>query len=267
MNPIGFRAPSAPEVRSQMAAELAAVGFTWMETGYDFPTEHDAGITQLAAALGFALSFHCHFVDVNLSSLVPQVRQQALAVVGADLERAARLGARVAVVHGGDIGWFDFIPEHHPDYAENQAVIDRLFPLHREALSESLAALAQRAQALGVRLVAENMYMPWEVLKHPGELDLLPPGVDMCLDFGHARVAGLSPEDFPARRVGHTHIHWNDGMYDLHKPLTGESAGAYRQAVRAIAAARPETCLLLELPPRTTDEYRQGYSALRSLLG
>lgn len=265
MTHVGFRAPTAPAVRAAMAAELAAIGFDWMEIGYDFAPDGDRQIRELARQLGLALSFHCHFVDVNLSSLVPQVREAAIALVKADLERAADLGARVAVVHGGDIGWFDFIPPDHPDYAENQAVIDRLFPLHRRALTESLSLLAERAHALGVKLVAENMYMPWEVLKEPSEVDLLPAGVDLCLDFGHARVAGLVPQAFPASRIGHTHIHWNDGQYDLHKPLVPEVAEAYRPALSDIVQARPDTCLMLELPPRSALEYRAGMEALKQI--
>ncbi|HEY3367312.1 MAG TPA: TIM barrel protein [Symbiobacteriaceae bacterium] len=263
---IGFRAPNDPGRRETYARDLAAGGFNWMEIGCDAPAEADAAAVRLAGELNLAVSLHCHFVDVNLSSLVPPVRQNAMDVIRGDLERAARLGSRVAVVHGGDIGWFDFLPLDHPDYAENQAVIDRLFPRHQEALAESLAALSGRACTLGIRLVAENMYMPWEVLKRPDEVPFLPVGVDLCLDFGHARVAGFVPEEFPAERVGHTHIHWNDGRYDLHKPLMPELAGAYRAIVTALAVSRPDTCLLLELPSRSVGDYQVGMAALTTLL-
>lgn len=266
MPPLGFRAPRDPAFRRTLAPELAALGFQWMEVGYEVAADAEAEVRDLARRLGLTLSYHCRFVDVNLSSPLAPVRSLAVALVEQDLEQAARLGAAVAVVHGGDIGWFDFLPPDHPDYAENQAVIDRLFPLHRAALAQSLGALAEVARRLGLRLVCENMYMPWEVFRHPDELALLPAGVDLCLDVGHARVAGLNPGAFPARWVGHTHIHWNDGRYDLHHPLTPANAGACAGALAAVARERPQTCLLLELPPRSAAEYRLGWTALQGIL-
>lgn len=100
---------------------------------------------------------HCHFVDVNPSSIHPQVRKTALAILRQDIEFAAQAGARLVVMHPCDIGWFDFYPPGHPLHAEGQQVVDDFFRLHTEVVAESLAELGRFAAERGILLTFENM--------------------------------------------------------------------------------------------------------------
>lgn len=271
----GFRAPSDPAVQEELAGTLAPLGFNWMEVDAPLAPDPEEArrLRALCARWGLQLSIHCHFVDVNPSALHPRVRDAAMAVLRDDLEFAAQAGARVAVMHPGDIGWFDFFPADHPLYAEGQSVVDDLFRRHTEVFAESVTELGRLAQDRGVLLTFENMYNPWDLLCRPAEMaDFLsrcsPPGVAVILDTGHARVAGYTAGDFVAAlgsRIGHTHIHWNDGKYDLHLPLSAE-AKTELNCLRELVRLRPEICLMVELPPRNPGEYVDSIAVLREIL-
>lgn len=271
----GFRAPADRTVQEELCRTLVPAGFGWMEV--DSPLQPDPDYARhlrtLAARWDLALSIHCHFVDVNLSSAHPLVRERALEILRQDIAFAAEAGARVAVVHPGDIGWFDFLPPDHPCYREAQEVIDRLAALHVEAAAAALADLGAFAAGRGVRLVFENMYNPWDILYRPGDIAAFLaryglPRVDVLLDVGHARVAGHAPAEFVTAlgpRIGHVHVHWNDGRYDLHLPVPPEAAGELA-CLRDLVRQRPDVCLMVELPPRHPGEYLDSLAVLRAIV-
>lgn len=268
----GFRAPGDRSVQESLARTLTPAGYNWMEV--DAPLQPDPDyarhLRELAGRWGLALSIHCHFVDVNPSSVHPRVRERAVEILQQDLDFAAAAGARVAVMHPGDIGWFDFFPAGHPQHAEGQQVVDDLFRLHAESFALSAEELGQYAAGRDILLTFENMYNPWDLLCRPAEmaawLDRHPlPQLAVNLDTGHARVAGFRPEEFVRNlggRIGHTHIHWNDGKYDVHLPLT-PAAAAELACLRELIRLRPEICLLVELPHRHPGEYLESLQVLR----
>lgn len=270
----GFRAPHEWTELPQNVRALRDAGFDWMEV--DTPAESSpalvAGLRRVVAETGFHLSVHAHFVDVNLSSSNAAVRQNAIAIVQRDIAFAAQIGAELVVAHPGDIGWFDFLPTDHPDYAEAQRVIDQLRVRCTAHALDSLTRCGGYAADRGVRLVFENMYCPWDVLVTPEDvseafrrerLD----NVGFILDFGHSRVAGRKPDEYVEAlggRIWHTHIHQNDGKYDVHRPL--DLTCTYGPALKALVKSNPDVTLLIELPPRSLDEYLTGLSVLKGLL-
>ncbi|MHB9144761.1 MAG: sugar phosphate isomerase/epimerase family protein [Symbiobacteriia bacterium] len=270
----GFRAPHGWVDLPENTHALRDAGFDWMEV--DAPevgtSELLTGLRRVAADNGFHLSVHAHFVDVNLSSSNATVRQNAIDIVQRDIAFAAEIGAELVVAHPGDIGWFDFLPAAHPDYAEAQRVIDQLRLQCTTNALDSLTRCGGYAADRGVRLVFENMYCPWDVLVTPEDvseafrrerLD----NVGFILDFGHSRVAGRTPEEYVRAlggRIWHTHLHQNDGLYDVHRPLA--AACTYGPALKALAESNPDVTLLIELPPRSLDEYLTGLRIVKGLL-
>lgn len=273
---LGFRTPSVRGETESLARRLAEAGYNWMEL--DAPWEPDpireAELRALAGELGIEGSVHCHFVDVNLSSPYHPVRQTALEIIKADLDFAGRIGARAAVIHPGDLGWFDFLPPEHPYFREAQDIIDRLRGRHEEALARSLEEVTRHGENLGVQLVMENMYCPWEFLTGPEEMARFLekyrfPNLGVNLDFGHALVAGYNPADYVdalGSRIWHTHLHDNDGKYDIHVPLVRGKAEYYRAALNKLIRVNPDVTLLVELGPRQAEEYLDSLAALRELL-
>lgn len=270
----GFRAPHNWTERPQYARALKDAGFDWMEV--DAPEGEDprlvSAIRNLAAETGFHLSVHGHFVDVNLSSSNTSVREHAISLIRRDVDFAAQIGAELVVVHPGDIGWFDFLPVDHPDYAEAQAVIGQLRARCTANAVDSIARCGRHAAERGVRLGFENMYCPWDVLVSSEEIarafrenELA--NVGFVLDFGHSLVAGRRPEHYVKAlgdRIWHTHIHQNDGKYDVHRPL--DAGCDYGPALKDLVAANPDVTLLIELPPRSLDEYLAGLPILKQRL-
>lgn len=273
---LGFRTSSVRGQTESLARRLAAVGYNWMEL--DAPWEPDSAregeLRALAGELGLDISVHCHFVDINLSSPYHPVRKTAVEVIKADLDFAGRIGARAAVIHPGDLGWFDFLPPEHPYFREAQDVIDHLRVRHEDALARSLEEVTRHGEKLGVRLVMENMYCPWEFLTGPGELASFLrkhrfSNLGINLDFGHALVAGYDPADYVDALGGaiwHTHIHDNDGKYDIHLPLVPGKAEHFRTGLNKLIQANPDVTLLIELAPRYPGEYLDSLTALRELL-
>lgn len=79
------------------------------------------------------------------------------------------------------------------------------------------------------------------------------PGLEFCLDLGHAALAGQQAEAFVevlGRRLTHIHAHTNDGRYNLHLPPGPEALGGF---------AQPPRTVLVELPPGGVEEYLEVY--------
>ena len=123
-----------------------------------------------------------------------------------------------------------------------------------------------------MRLVFENMYCPWDVLVSPEDVaqafrenELA--NVGFILDFGHSLVVGRRPEHYVEAlggRIWHTHIHQSDGKYDVHRSLDANCD--YGPALKGLVTANPDVALLIELPPRSLDEYLAGLPILKQWL-
>ncbi|GLV49228.1 hypothetical protein TJA_23300 [Thermus sp. LT1-2-5] len=214
-----------------------------------------------ARAMGFSLTYHARYLDLYPGSAVPEIRQASLRLLREDLERAARMGAVLVNVHAGNIPWTDYPPpglsEAHEALRAQEA---RLRREYLERAREGLARLAEQALDLGLRLTLENLPAPQEVPRTPEEMAffLEVPHLEFCLDLGHARMAGQDPKAFLAllgRRLTHVHAHSNDGRYDLHLPPLPEDLRPF--------ASSPCT-VLVELPPRSVDEYLEVRRGLAS---
>jgi sugar phosphate isomerase/epimerase len=138
-----------------------------------------------------------------IGSPMKQMRDAAVAASVEYLECFARIGVTQVTVHA-----------HWPS---------RLFTLE-EGLAwqiESIGRIAERAGALGIRMVYEPV-CGWQDTADSAQrlLDALP-RVALHLDIGHANIVGRSAAATVRRlasRLAHVHAHDNDGREDLHLP-------------------------------------------------
>lgn len=179
-------------------------------------------------------SVHTPFgAELDLSSLDEERRREALSTVLASVDLAASLGAGMVIVHGG----------------AEPILADR--PQRLSASRESVQAVAERCQALGLRLALE--YLPRTC---PGnsvaELDYLLSGLDpdlagVCLDLNHANLTqdlGTSILALSGRIIT-VHASDNDGVDERHW-LPGQGVIAWGPALRALAQARYQGPFLYE---------------------
>ena len=224
---LGYSPSTAGVLDLEDAFKLAAeLDFTFVELAWEiFEILPDAGLLErakeMSQATGVGVSVHLPFVDLNLASLVPSARQNAVERVKRALEGAAELSAICGVLHTGQNSVY------HP-LAVSYAV---------KALGESFAEFSEV-----VPIAVENLALSEQDLIHgPQALrDLTEKaGFHNCLDFGHAYVeAGRTGErdlteryfDVLGERIVHLHVHSNDGAADQHRPLSEGSLPYHRYA-------------------------------------
>jgi len=169
----------------------------------------------------FRLKYTLHGPDpVNLMD--PEHGSLHEKVLRASLEVAAEIGAEVLVYHCGHLPRVPWLPDASPELEAERAQWER----------EALARLGERAQELGVTICVENALFSRDEFR-PGDpcwaarVDYVVDhvrqvghsSVQMCLDVGHAYIAGniLGFDLVEAVRsarpyVRHLHLHDNFGL-------------------------------------------------------
>uniref|UniRef100_A0A7C2G4N3 Sugar phosphate isomerase/epimerase n=1 Tax=Thermus islandicus TaxID=540988 RepID=A0A7C2G4N3_9DEIN len=203
-----FNAEMGYEEAFRLAAELGLD----LEVAYDLhealPLPGPKDLRATGEALGVGFTLHLPFVELNPASLIPSVRKLAEERLLKALEFGEALGARVGVLHTGQV------PVRHP----------LALSLAREALERTLSALLP----LPFPVALENLALGEEdLLKGPEALKALLerfPLYGFCLDVGHALVE-LGPRgpllywEALGERLLHLHLHDNHGRRDDHLPV------------------------------------------------
>ncbi|MFN3180028.1 MAG: sugar phosphate isomerase/epimerase family protein, partial [Thermus sp.] len=172
---LGF-SPFNAEMGYEEAFRLAAELGLDLEVPYDLhevlPLPDPKSLRATGEALGIGFTLHLPFVEMNPASLIPSVRALAEERLRRALEFGEALGARVGVLHTGQV------PVRHP----------MALSLAREALEKTLSALLP----LPFPVALENLALSQEdLLRGPEELKALLdrfPQYGFCLDVGHALV-------------------------------------------------------------------------------
>jgi sugar phosphate isomerase/epimerase len=153
-------------------------------------------------------SVHAPFgPEVDLSSPNEGVRERGIAAAIRAACGCHDLGGKVIVVHCGD----EFDEEDRPARAK----------AHERSV-EPLKRIADRCASLGVRLALENLppgYLTSSTEELLSVLERFPPQqMGVCLDTGHAHIAGnlVGLVRAVAARIITTHIHDNDRSGDQH---------------------------------------------------
>lgn len=208
---LGF-SPFNAEMGYEEAFRLAAELGVDLEVAYDLhevlPLPDPKALKGTGDALGVGFTLHLPFVEMNPASLIKSVRQLSRERLLRALEFGQALGARVGVLHTGQV------PVRHP----------MALDLAREALEETLSALLP----LPFPVALENLALaPEDLLRGPEELKALLdrfPQYGFCLDVGHALVE-LGPRgpllylEALGERLIHLHLHDNHGQGDDHLPV------------------------------------------------
>jgi sugar phosphate isomerase/epimerase len=212
---------------------IGALGLDFFELAMDPPQAHYSQVRAQRRAVLAALQHHhlelvCHMPTfVYTADLTDSIRHASLEEVLSSLETAADLGAAKAVLHPGYISGLAV------------AVMQQAVAL----AMESLGAVAQRAQALGMTLCIENLFPKFRPFADPADFqrlfDLFPQ-LKFVLDIGHAHMEDKSGRriiDFIARhghRLAHVHVSDNKGRTDDHLPVGQGNIdfAAFTQALR-----------------------------------
>lgn len=228
---LGISAHIKDEAIEEVAAVASRLGARYLEIVaerfWDLPDgggkTHWRELKALVAGHGFRPTVHASYLELNLASLTPNLREAAVRQTVRCLEMAAYLEAEFLVVHAGNLN-------------RNYSVA--LLPEARDCLHESLAVLAAEAEALGVAVVVEN---GWRGENHP----IITNGVDHAavvekvgsrsvqalFDVGHANTFEVDLAEHLQRLrplLAGIHLHDNGGRFDEHLPL---GAGTVEQRV------------------------------------
>jgi sugar phosphate isomerase/epimerase len=220
-------------------------------------------VRELTRATGIAVSVHLSFVDLNLASLMPGVRENSVARTNRGLEYASEVNAIVGVLHTG------LVPMRHP----------LIMP---QALTQSLSEI----KAL-VPVALENLALDgYDLLRGPVELEAVTSkagqGFGNCIDLGHALVEGCTSEIHDGTGSGglhngltrlesyktgltnviHLHLQDNDGSDDQHHAL---GTGGINWRVQRDWLRSFQGSATLEINGAEA-EVRQSVSFLRELL-
>lgn len=209
-----------------------------------------------------AYSFHAPFADwIDITSPDQEVRRRSRDQLMKAAEAAAHIRARYFVLHPG--------PEH-PHFQEPDEIPRR----HRAV--DVLNEVSDRCRHLGVGLALENM-LPHlftgpirDLLWVVGAMTW--GGVGICLDTGHAHLAGDLPGviDKLSGHLWMLHINDNQGQRDDHLP-PGEGRIDWRNVVGRLSRIPFTGGMILEIAggpdkPGLLKRARQGRLFLRDLL-
>ena len=199
-------------------ADIAALGFDYLELSMDPPQAHYSAIRQqmnliLGALASHSMNIICHLPTfVSTADLTDSIREASLLEMFNSLEVAAELGSQKVVLHPGHIGGLGI-------YVEQTALAHA---------NNSLAAIIDRAQTLGLCVCLENMFPKCRAFVEPDDfVEILQrfPDLKLTLDTGHANIAnpgGRRILEFIEKfgpRIGHLHVSDNFGERDDHIPL------------------------------------------------
>ncbi len=202
----------------QELKDIASLGFDYIELTMDPPQAHYTTIRQKKDSILGLLKSHsmnviCHLPTfVSTADLTDSIRQASLQEMFNSLEVAAELGSLKVVLHPGHIGGLGvFVQETALAYA-----------------NDSLAAIIDRAEELGLCVCLENMFPRCRAFVEPADfIEILKrfPKLKLTLDTGHANIGsrgGRRILDFIkqfSQRIGHLHVSDNFGERDDHVSL------------------------------------------------
>ncbi len=236
---LGFTPLNAQILDTTEAFKLATeLELDFIELAFDvhevLPAAQDIKLLrELTRASGIGVTVHLSYVDLNLASLFPGVRENSVARTNRGLEYAAEINAICAVLHSG------LIPMRHP----------MMLPFAKAKLEQSLSEIIPL-----VPIALENLALnEYDLLRGATELEAITKSIGWgnCIDVGHALVEGCSTEVKDGTGTGgleqgrtrlleyvnglsntiHLHLQDNNGTGDHHHTL-GSVDGVPWQGLR-----------------------------------
>lgn len=191
------------------------------------------------------LSLHGPFLDLHPASCDPLIRAAARTRFQSAYDAAQSLGAAHLVCHTGWLpvpyGFGDWLPEATAFWREFLRDKDDTVQIHIEN-------------------VFERDWRPLAALIDAIDL----PFVTACLDVGHCGIRPQYPAEEWIRglggRIGHVHLHNNDGVRDRHAGLE-EGILPIGELLPLLAEIAPDAGVLLEIPDPAALERSLGWLA------
>ena len=246
--------------------ELAAIselGFDYMELTMDPPQAHYSLIRRQKKRLLNALDqYHmklvCHLPSfVFTADLTPNLRKASLNEVLRSLDVAAELGCAKAVLH--------------PSYITGLGIF--VMDQARKYAMESLDAVTQAADQLGIVLCLENLFPETHSLAEPEDFDeifIKFPTLKLTLDTGHAHIEdseGKRAVRFIQRfpdRIAHIHVSDNLGKTDDHLPV-GAGTVNFSEIVTALKNIGYDDTITLEIFSKDRDYLKMSRNKMAAM--
>ena len=246
--------------------ELEAISelkFDYLELTMDPPQAHYRMIRQQKTRLLKALGRHnmellCHLPTfVSTADLTHSLRKASLNEVLKSLDVAAELGCLKVVLH--------------PSYLLGLSVF--VMDKAREYALESLDAIMERADKLGLLLCLENLFPRTHSCAEPEDFtEILEkfPNLKLTLDIGHAHIGdkeGRRALDFIKMfpdRISHIHASDNFGEEDNHLPV-GAGTVNFPEIIKALKEIGYDDTITLEVFSRDRDYLRISRDKLASM--
>jgi sugar phosphate isomerase/epimerase len=244
---------------------FSKLGFDYLELAMDPPRAHHSTIRQQARGIRealdrFGMGLVCHLPTfVSTADLTESLRKASLREILDSLETAALLQPMKIVVH----------PSHFGGLAVH--VLD----LVRGYAMESLAAVVEKGEELGMVLCLENMFPKTLSLVEPEDFHEVFgrfPSLKLTLDTGHARLGASGSrrileliKRFPDR-LEHIHVSDNLGHGDHHLPI-GTGVIDFAEMARALKRIGYDKTITLEIFARDRDYLAISRDKLAAALG
>jgi sugar phosphate isomerase/epimerase len=166
---------------------------------------------------GRVLSLHTPILGINIASTNPGIREESVRQVLETIDEAARLGADGVVVHPGIPPFKEVLPRDRglPYAIESlrrcaERAATAKVAVYLENMPAITLAEGTRPVAIAYAVTYEELRMLFETVNHPA--------VRLCLDLGHAHLAGRQVLDDMLKDPDVVHVHVNDnyGLRDDH---------------------------------------------------
>ena len=242
---------------------IAELEFDYLELTMDSPQAHYRIIRKqkkklLKALDRYDMKILCHLPTfVSTADLTPSLRKASLTEVLKSLDVAAEIGCIKAVLHPAFIGYLGIM------------VMDKA----KAYALESLAAIVERADQLGLMVCFENMFPRYHSMVKPEEFTeifKLFPQLNMTLDIGHAHIedrTGGRALDFIKKfpnRIRHVHVSDNFGKEDDHLPI-GAGTVNFPEVVKALKNIGYDDTITFEVFSRDRDYLRISREKLANM--
>ena len=204
---IGISSPSFSLCPLSKVAEEVAEHFKLWEIVAEAKhslSENKRELADLLSSYDLEIQVHAPISDVNLGSLIPEMRSVSFQILWSTLDACHDLGAKTVTIHPGYLSPIGFYAPHKV----------------KEACKKSLMDLDKVNRGYGLDICLENMpSMPIMTGFSAEDIEYYLDGIDMlfCLDVGHANtVGGLSSFENLLPSLGNVHVHDNSGERDEH---------------------------------------------------
>ncbi len=191
-------------------------------------------VARILKSEGLKVTIHAPFLEVLPAASDPRIRKVSLDRLTWALKVAELFEARSVVCHSG------FVPQWYRGEEERWLL----------TAMESFAYLAEKAEAVGIPLMLENVFEPTPELYRRIFEAVSSPYFRFCLDAGHQKAfAGGDLKDWLkvlGPYIGQLHLHDNTGHWDDHLPVGAGSVDfeaifeyLYQRGTRPIITLEP----------------------------